>query len=251
MSPECRTDGEPVLEVDGLSAGYGKMAIVQDLSFEVEAGDILLILGPNGCGKSTLLKSLVGEASLLGGRIRFYGQDTAGLSTRELVMMGLGYVPQINNIYENLSLKDNLELGAHTVSKSLLSQNMREVIEMFPLIGERLDQKAKTLSGGERQFLAIGRCLMSKPKLLMLDEPSASVAPSMVQRIFEKISQIRESGVTVILVEQDIRSGLGIARRLMVMASGREVFKSDNTRELTEAKIADLLLGASPQSPSS
>jgi ABC-type branched-subunit amino acid transport system ATPase component len=237
-------DSNLLLETRNLTSGYGKMAVVQDVSLQVYKGDVMLIAGANGSGKSTLIKTLVGEATLLNGQVWFKHREITQLETSEIVKLGMSYVPQVANVFDNLTVQDNLELGGYILrDKGILRQNMKDVFRLFEILEEKRAIKAKLLSGGQRQLLAIGRSLMTKPILLLLDEPSASVAPIFVQRIFEKISEIRDLGVTIVLVEQDIAAGLSIARRAMILASGREVFRTDDTRSINEELIAEMVLG--------
>lgn len=221
------------------------MAIVQDISFKVFKGDVLLIAGPNGSGKSTLIKTLIGGVTLFSGNILFNGDEISRLQTIDIVKKGMSYVPQISNVFDNLTVQDNLELGAYIFrDRDKLNQNMKDVFDLFPILQEKRRIKAKLLSGGQRQLLAIGRSLMTKPSLLLLDEPSASVAPIFVERIFEKISNIRDKGVTIILVEQDISAGLSISKRAILLAAGREVYSTNDTKTITEDKIAEIVLGS-------
>jgi branched-chain amino acid transport system ATP-binding protein len=235
---------EQLLEIKDLTAGYCKLAIVQHVNVDVNQGSIFALIGPNGSGKSTLVKSIIKEANILSGRIYFRGRDITDVQPHEIIRLGISYVPQIENTFNNLNVQDNLELGAYVTSDKLtIRERMEDVFQLFPILKERRRQKAKTLSGGERQMLAIGRALMVKPVFLILDEPTASVAPALVAQIFKTICEIRDSGVTMIIVEQNVKKVLRIADYVMVLVAGREAFVG-NTREVVGHKeLADVFLG--------
>jgi branched-chain amino acid transport system ATP-binding protein len=233
-----------LLEIKDLTSGYGKLAIVQDVDLDVVRGSILALIGPNGSGKSTLVKSIVGAANVLRGRIHFQGKDITSLPSHEVIKLGIGYVPQTENVFSNLTVSDNLELGAYVVDdKQAVRDRMQEMFQLFPILRERRKQKARTLSGGERQILAISKALMTKPVFLILDEPTASVDPGMVSQIVKKICEVRDSGVTEVLVEQNVKKALQIADQTMVMTAGRKVFAGD-TRELADhQELGEVFLG--------
>ena len=235
---------EQLLKIENLTAGYGKLAIVQHVNADVNQGSILALIGPNGSGKSTLVKSIVREANVLSGQIYFRGRDITDMQPHEIIRLGISYVPQIENTFNNLNVQDNLELGAYVTSDKLtVHERMEEVFQLFPTLKERRRQKAKTLSGGERQMLAISRALMAKPVFLILDEPTASVAPALIAQIFKKICEVRDSGVTMIIVEQNVKKALQIADYVMVLVAGREAFMG-SAKEVVEYKeLADVFLG--------
>lgn len=233
-----------LLEISDLTAGYGKLAIVQHVDLDVNQGTILALIGPNGSGKSTLVKTVIGGADILDGGIRFAGKDITSLKSHEVVELGISYVPQTQNVFANLSVQDNLELGAYVVDEEqALRERMEEMFQLFPVLKERRKQKAKTMSGGERQMLAIGRGLMTKPTLLMLDEPTASVAPTLVTQIFKKICEVRDSGVTIVLVEQNVKKALQVADYTMVLVAGRKVFAGDSKQITDHKELGEVFLG--------
>jgi branched-chain amino acid transport system ATP-binding protein len=220
------------------------MSIVQGISIEVFERDLLVILGPNGSGKSTFVKAIIGEANVLQGRVLFKNTDVTSAPASHLIEMGISYVPQVANIFEPLTVRENLELGAYRLKdKEKIDRNMRDVFNIFPVIQRKLDKKARTLSGGERQLLAIGRGLMTKPVFLMLDEPSASLAPNAVSQIFEHLEVIRNAGVTMILVEQNAEEALRIGTRVIVLISGMLVYRGDDRLSFESQKLMDIMLG--------
>ncbi|MGD0478258.1 MAG: ABC transporter ATP-binding protein [Nitrososphaerales archaeon] len=233
-----------LLEFRNVTAGYEKLAIVQELSVEVNQGSIFAIIGPNGSGKSTLIKTVVGEASLIEGAIRFGGRDISRMQSYAVAKLGISYVPQIQNVFTNLSVQENLEVGGATINrKATLTERIGEMYQLFPILKERMRQKAKTMSGGERQVLAISRGLVMKPNLLLLDEPTASVAPNTIAEIMRKICEIRDSGVTVVLVEQNVKQALQIADVAMVLVAGRKVVVGDSKELARNPDLPDLFLG--------
>lgn len=233
-----------LLKVSDLTAGYHKLAIIQHIDLDVIQGNILALIGPNGSGKSTLLKSIFGETNIFNGKIYFKDLEITSLNSSEIVKLGISYVPQIQNVFTNLSIQDNLELGGYTINdKQTLYERMEEIFQLFPILKEKRRKKAKTLSGGERQLLAIGRGLMTKPTLLMLDEPTASVAPAIVTQIFRKISEIRDKGVTVILVEQNVKKALQIADYVAVLVAGRKVFMGSTKEVVDHKELGEIFLG--------
>jgi branched-chain amino acid transport system ATP-binding protein len=233
-----------VLEVKGLTSGYGKLAIVQNVDLEVTKGNILALIGPNGSGKSTLIKSIVGAANVLEGKVYFERKDVTFLRSHEIIRLGISYVPQTQNVFESLSVHDNLELGAYTVEeKQILEERFEEVYQLFPALREKRKDKARTLSGGQRQVLAIGKSLMTRPSLLLLDEPTASVAPVMITQIMDKICEIQETGVTMILVEQNVKKALELADFTAVMVAGRIVFSGESEKIGDQKELGELFLG--------
>jgi ABC-type branched-subunit amino acid transport system ATPase component len=209
-----------LLEVQGLSAGYGDHEILRDLSMRVEAGELVSVIGPNGAGKSTLLKTLAGVVRPREGRIALQGVDITGAGTRRIVESGLCYVPQEANVFPSLSVWENLTIGAWTASRSL-EELAAVVMQLFPILAERRRTRAGTLSGGERQMLAMAMALMVEPRLLLLDEPSAGLAPTLQRLVFDRIREINARGLGILLVEQNARESLALCRRAYVLAMGR------------------------------
>ena len=209
-----------LLEVHDLSAGYGDHDILRGLSLHVEAGELVAVIGPNGAGKSTLLKALAGLVRPREGRIALQGADITGAGTRRIVESGLCYVPQEGNVFSSLSVWENLTIGAWTARGSL-DERAREVVELFPILAARRRARAGTLSGGERQMLAMAMALMVEPRLLLLDEPSAGLAPALQRLVFDRVREINARGLGILLVEQNARESLALCRRAYVLATGR------------------------------
>ena len=227
----------PLLEVRGLAAGYGKKTVLQDVSFHVDEGEIVTILGHNGAGKSTTLKTILGLLPARAGQVRFAGKPWSSGNPAVNVRNGMALVPQGRGVFPDLTVTENLMLGAYTQrDPAANAARLREVIDLFPLLQERSAQRAGTLSGGEQQMLAVGMALMPRPRLMMMDEPSIGLAPVLVQRVLETARQInRRFGTTIILVEQNIKTALGMADRAYVMKSGRVVLEKP-AAELLAAK---------------
>lgn len=221
-----------LLEVSDLNAGYGKVPILHDVRLRVGEGEVVAVIGPNGAGKTTLLKTISGLIDPYSGRIAFEGRDVAGWNAHSVAQIGLAHVPEGGRPFLNMTVEDNLLMGAYT-DHSGLDAVLADIYELFPVLKERRAQLAKTLSGGEKQMLAIGRGLASSPRLLMLDEPSLGLAPILVDEIFDKLRRLRDLGLTVLLVEQNITYALEMADRGYVLENGRLVLKG------TGAELAD------------
>lgn len=214
---------QPMLEVNGLAAGYGKAQVLRGVSMRADAGGVVTVIGPNGAGKSTLLNALMGLLPLSEGQVRLAGEDISRLSLEERVMAGMALVPEKRELFGTMSVEDNLLLGGWRLSrmkKAGWRDGLERAYTLFPRLKERRQQAAGTMSGGERQMLALGRALMSAPGLLMLDEPSLGLAPLVVQDIFRAIEQLQRSGVTVLLVEQNARAALRLAQYGYVLETG-------------------------------
>ncbi len=220
-----------MLSVERLSSGYGGAMIVDDVSINILKGEIVAIIGPNGCGKSTLLKTIFGLLKPYSGQLIFNGLNITGFKPFDLVATGIGYVPQTGNVFPALTVFENLELGGYLSNHPDFS----EVFPIFPVLGEKKKELAMNLSGGERQMLALGRAMMTKPELLLLDEPSAGLAPKMVEIMMEKIKEIAETESSVLLVEQNIKSALRIAHRGYILSMGKKVFEG-TAEEILEHK---------------
>jgi neutral amino acid transport system ATP-binding protein len=234
-----------LLEVEDVYAGYIKdLNILQGINFKIEAHELVTVIGPNGAGKSTLAKTIFGLLSPNQGKIIFKGENIAGLKPNDIVKRGMCYVPQIVNVFPSLTIEENLEMGAYTLSGSTKKQ--KELIyTMFPKLKERAKQKAGTLSGGERQMLAMGRALMLDPDLLLLDEPSAALSPILVNNIFEQIKAINATGKAIVLVEQNAKKALMMAHRGYVLESGRDAMEGGGEDLLNNPQVAQLYLGVS------
>jgi len=211
-----------MLSVKNLKVTYGNIAAISDVSFEVPEGKIVSLIGANGAGKTTTLRAVSGLVAPSGGTVTFKGQDITSTPAHKLVGMGISHVPEGRRIFPVLTVKENLELAAWTLKdKAEVSRRMEEVFEMFPRIKDRIAQLGGTLSGGEQQMLAIGRALMARPKVMLLDEPSMGLAPVIVQEVFRTIRRLKEEGITLLLVEQFAKSALEVADYAYVMEHGR------------------------------
>ena len=210
-----------LLELLGVTAGYGKIPIVREVDLTVEKGETLAVIGPNGSGKSTLAKTVIGLTTLFSGTIRFDGVDLASVPPERRALLGIGYLPQTGNVFPDLTVQENLEMGGYNLRRTELRLKVAEVLELFPELRDRLNQKAGTMSGGERQMVAMARLLMMSPKLVILDEPSAGLAPKIVERVYQKIEAMRGMGMTVLLIEQHALKALKTSDRAVVMVGGR------------------------------
>ncbi len=231
-----------VLKVRGLWAGYTELDILQDVSMQVKAGQIVSIIGPNGAGKSTLLKAVFGMLKPKKGRVVLKNEDITGRQPNKVARKGISYVPQVNNVFPSLTIQENLEMGAF-IRTDDFSGRMDEIYSLFPVLKEKRKQKAGQLSGGQRQMVAMGRALMLNPVLLLLDEPSAGLAPLLVSMIFEKIRQINQTGVSIAIVEQNAREALKMSDYGYVLAMGRNVLDGSGESLLNNEEVARLYLG--------
>lgn len=233
-----------LLVVEDVYAGYVQdLNILQGINFRIASGELVAVIGPNGAGKSTLAKAIFGLLTPNQGKIRFKGQEINGLKSNQIVTLGMGYVPQITNVFGTLTIEENLEMGAF-IRKGSLTTLKDKIFTMFPRLKERRHQKAGTLSGGERQMLAMGRVLMLDPELLILDEPSAALSPILVSSVFEQIKAINQTGIAIILVEQNAKKALMLADRGYVLESGRDRFSGLGQDLLNDPKVGELYLGA-------
>ena len=231
-----------ILEAKKIRAGYGETEILHGVFVKVDEGEIVSIIGPNGAGKSTLLKTILGLLRPLEGKIILDAEDITGLDPHRIVRKGICYVPQTENVFPSLTVEENLEMGAFIRTDDYKSR-MKEVYGIFPHLKERRRDRAGKLSGGQRQMVAIGRALMLEPKVLLLDEPSASLAPKLVQLIFEKIHEINRSGVAILMVEQNTREALKLAHRAYVLTMGRNRFHDTGEALLNNKEVGKLYLG--------
>ncbi len=232
-----------ILEAKNVTAGYTpELNILNKVNLKVKSGQIVSIIGPNGAGKSTLLKTIFGILKPREGTITFKGDDITGLNPDRIARKGISYVPQVNNVFPSLTVEENLEMGAFIRNDDFTPQ-MEEVYELFPVLREKRGQKAGQLSGGQRQMVAMGRALMLNPELLLLDEPSAGLAPLMVEMIFEKIVDINNTGVSIIIVEQNAREALKMADHGYVLAMGKNVLDDSGKALLANEEVGRLYLG--------
>ncbi len=233
-----------VLQVEGLFAGYGDTEILHDVNLDVAQGKITTIIGPNGAGKSTLLKALMGYLVPTAGRVRFEGEDVTTLPAHVRVRQGIAFVPQLDNVFPSLTVEENLKMGGYTLPRNELGGRVAEQYERFPRLAERRRQRVRTMSGGERQMLALARALMTDPRVLLLDEPTAALAPRISAEVFEKIREINAQGRTVLIVEQNAELSLRNSDFGVVMADGRNAFEGSADRILNDEKIREAYLGA-------
>lgn len=233
------------LEVDKLRAGYGPVEVLHEVSLHVDEGEIVSILGANGAGKTTTLQTISGLATCMGGAIRLRGEDIHSLPSHQIVTRGLTQSPEGRRIFGALTVLENLGLGAFTVRDQAAVEHTREwIFELFPRLYERREQLAGTLSGGEQQMLAIARALMAQPRLLLLDEPSLGLAPLLVKAIFETVRKVNQSGVTILIVEQNARAALRLATRGYVLEMGRIVMEDTAEHLLANPSVQQAYLGA-------
>ena len=236
--------GRDMLKVNKIKVHYGGIPALHEVSFEVEEGELIAIVGANGAGKTTTLKTVVGALGPVSGNIEFEGIDITGKNTAEVVQLGITYVPEGRHIFGPLTVEENLLLGAFTISaKGEIEEIMNYVFHLFPLLKERYNQKGGTLSGGEQQMLAIGRGLMARPKLLMLDEPSLGLMPKLVTDVFKAISLLKEEGHTILLVEQNVQEALEIADRAYVVQTGRIILEGSGRELLNSDLVKKAFLG--------
>ncbi|MGQ4648197.1 ATP-binding cassette domain-containing protein [Lyngbya aestuarii] len=232
-----------LLVVEDVHAGYIKdLNILQGVNFQINPGELVAVIGPNGAGKSTLVKTIFGLLTPNQGRVIFKGKDITGLKSNQIVKRGMCYVPQIANVFPSLSVEENLEMGAF-IRQEPLPPLKEKIYTTFPVLAERRRQRAGTLSGGERQMLAMGRALMLEPDLLLLDEPSAALSPILVNSVFEQIKKINQTGKAIVLVEQNARKALAMADRGYVLDTGRDRFEGPAQDLLNDPKVGELYLG--------
>jgi len=240
------TGDSPLLATVDLSAGYGELEIIHGVSVSVPPGAFVSVIGPNGAGKSTLLKAIYGLARRRGGSIRLAvdgaERELTGLRPHELTRLGLNYVPQLGNVFPSMSVQENLEIGA-VPTQSRLAERLEAIFETFPLLRSRRRQRAGTLSGGERQMLALARALMPEPRLLLLDEPSAALAPTVVDQLFERLVAINRSGIAILMVEQNARRSLALSDYAYVLELGRNRYEGTGAALLDDPKVLELYLG--------
>lgn len=235
---------ERILQVTDLSVHYGAIKAVQQVNFVVNRGEIVTLIGVNGAGKSTILRGISGLEKPVAGQMMFNNQDLNGLSSESRVQQGIVQVPEGRHVFPGMSVLENLRLGAYTMhDKQQFSKTLAHVFDLFPILAERKTQDAATLSGGEQQMLAIGRALMAQPKMILLDEPSMGLAPLFIQKIFDIIQQIRESGVTVLVIEQNAHQALTIADRGYVLESGQIIATGTGAELLASSQVRAAYLG--------
>ncbi len=230
------------LSAENMLGGYGETTILNDCSISVKKGEIAVIVGPNGAGKSTAMKAIFGMLDLRAGNIIFDGKDITDLKPQERVKSGMGFVPQTHNVFTSMTVMENLEIGGFT-NQANLSKNIGEVFKLFPVLKEKQKQLVGELSGGQRQQVAVGRALMTNPKLLMLDEPTAGVSPLVVKELFEKIISIAKTGIAILMVEQNARQALEIADNGFVLVQGENKYTDKGSKLLSNKEVRKAFLG--------
>ena len=232
-----------ILECNGIAAGYVKgLNILQGVDLVVSEGEIVSIIGPNGAGKSTLLKAIMGLLNISAGRFFIEGIEKTNLPTHKIVNEGVGYVPQVENVFPSLTIEENLEMGSWSLGKKG-KQSIEKLFQDFPLLNERRKEKAGNLSGGQRQILALARALVTSPKLLLLDEPSAGLSPLAIDDVFKTIKEINEKGVPILLGEQNAKRALKFSDRGYVLDQGRNAYQGTGEDLLDDPRVVDLYLG--------
>ncbi len=234
----------PILRVERISAGYGGLDVLHEVSLHVAPREMVAIIGPNGAGKSTVLKTVMGLARVSAGEIVFADRPITGRRTDELVRMGIAYVPQGRIVFPQMTVLENLEMGAFTVAdRRVVTKNLEYVYQLFPRLAERRGQQAGTMSGGEQQMVAIGRALMTRPSLILLDEPSLGLAPRFVDMVFDQLVALRDEGLAVGLVEQNAARALAIAHRAYVLELGRNRYEGEAQQLAADQRVRRLYLG--------
>jgi branched-chain amino acid transport system ATP-binding protein len=238
------------IEFENVLAGYGDFMILNNLSFKARRGAITLLLGPNGAGKSTVLKTLFGLLKVRQGRIRLDGQDITGASAKDLLVQhGIAFVPQGRNLFGQLSVYENLELGGITLGMKTTHERIPEVLQLFPRVAERINSPAAALSGGEQKQLEVGRALLLRPKVILIDEPSIGLSPLVVQDVFRLLRKLADQGTTVLMVEQNVKSALKISDEAIALESGRRVLQKPADELLNDPHIERLFLGGAHAAP--
>jgi ABC-type branched-subunit amino acid transport system ATPase component len=232
-----------ILDVKDVYSGYGDTEVLHGVSIYLTEGEIVTIIGPNGAGKSTLLKTIMGYLPPTRGRILFRDEDVTLLRPDEKVRKGIGYVPQLENVFPSLTVEENLEMGGYIEDKRRLTRRIEHAYELFPVLRERKNQRVRTMSGGQRQMLAMARALMTEPSLLLLDEPSAGLSPKVSAVVFDRIKEIHQRGKAIIIVEQDAYQSLGISNRGYVLAMGQKEYEDEAHKILDSRKIREAYLG--------
>ena len=232
-----------MLKVEGLNVYYGSIHAIKGVSFEVNQGEIVTMIGANGAGKSTTLNTIAGLLKPRSGQITFEGKNLAGVPASKVVSLGMALCPEGRRVFQQMSVRENLEMGGYTRPASEIEASLDDVFKRFPRLKEREKQVAGTLSGGEQQMLAMGRALMSKPKLLMLDKPSMGLAPILVEQIFDIIAELHDAGTTILLVEQNAQMALSIANRAYVLGTGKITMSGDAADVLADDRVRAAYLG--------
>ena len=233
----------PLLEVENVVSGYGRTDVLHGVSISVERDEIVTIIGPNGAGKSTLFKTIMGYLIPSSGKILFSEEDVTQLKPNQKVEKGIAYVPQLDNTFPSLTILENLEMGAFSKDKEALQNGVKTAYDTFPILSERKNQRARTLSGGQRQMLAMSMALMTEPALLLLDEPSAGLSPKVAEEVFNQIQSLHQKGIGILIIEQDAHRSLNISDRGYVLALGQNHFDGSADKILSDDQIREAFLG--------
>lgn len=235
-----------MLDIKKINSGYGKLHVLFDIDAIVNRKDIVVIVGPNGSGKSTLLKTIFGLTNIYSGSIKFKEEELVGLPPYQIAKKGIAYLPQVDNVFSNLTVKENLIMAGYTLDKEEANKKAAEVSEIFPIIKKYYNKKAETLSGGEKQMLAMAMALMREPEIMMFDEPTASLAPNIAMQIFDHIVSLRDDlGITIVIAEQNAIRALEHGDKALLLVSGRVIFKGDAKDLLSHSELGKLYLGIS------
>ncbi len=234
-----------LLEVSDLWAGYGKLQVLFNVSFSLEGGELLAVVGPNGSGKSTLLKAIFGLATIHSGKVVLEGRDITRLKPHERAKLGMAYLPQLGNVFERLTVRENLKMAGYTLEGEEFEERLREALEFLPEVRRMLDRRVWTLSGGERQMVAMAMALIRRPKVIMFDEPTATLAPKVAEQVLSKVVELSERGLGVILVEQNAKRALEVSERALLLVAGRQVFLGPSKELLNNPELSKMYLGVS------
>lgn len=239
-----RSEGDTHLQIDGLVAGYGQAPILHGVNIVVARQEVVAVIGPNGAGKSTLMKTVLGVLAPMEGRIQLDGQTISGLRTDQIARRGVGYVPQVKDVFEPLTVRENLEMGGFVLKRGDVEARVEEVLDLYPALATMRDRYAGNLSGGERKMLAMGRVLMTRPSLVVLDEPTAGLSPQLAHELLhDHVTRLSETGVAVLLVEQHAREALAISDRAYVLAAGKVALTDRASSLLERPDIHEIFLG--------
>jgi len=239
-----KTTKSTIIQVNNLNSGYANSHVLFGVDFEAKEKEITIVVGPNGSGKSTLLKSIFGLCAVYSGEIRFYGKEITGLAPHDIARKKVAYLPQVDNVFSNLTIRENFTMASYTLESKLSSKRITEMFETFPVLKKYEKTKAENLSGGERQMLAMAMALIREPKVMLFDEPTASLSPKLADEVLSKIKQLRdEFEITIVLVEQNVRRALKMSDKVYLYANGKGVFQGKSDELLAHPELGKLYLG--------